>query len=130
MEWNPKEVDLIYNFNNRGDREALAYAKQIAQHVNETDISKTPLTERQMAQLLDNLGVEVDDVIDRRAEIYQQKYENAKMSKEDWLEVLKHNPELLRTPIGILGNRAVICENPNDLLKLDYGQGFDQNMKT
>ncbi|MEM6842563.1 MAG: ArsC/Spx/MgsR family protein [Bacteroidota bacterium] len=130
MEWNPKEVDLIYNFNLQGDREALVYAQQIAQHVNETDISKTPLTERQMAQLLDNLGVEVDDVIDRRAEIYQQKYENAKMSKEDWLEVLKHNPELLRTPIGILGNRAVICENPNDLLKLDYGQGFDQNMKT
>ncbi|WKN45684.1 arsenate reductase family protein [Tunicatimonas pelagia] len=130
MEWNPKEIELIYNFNNQGDREALAYAKQIAQHVNETDISKTPLTERQMAQLLDNLSLGVDDVIDRRADIYQEKYDDAEMSKEDWLEVLKHNPELMRTPIGILGNRAIICETPNDLLKLDDGQGFDQNMKT
>ncbi len=130
MEWNPKEVFIIYNFEERGNREAMAYAKQIAQHVNEVDISKTPLTERQMAQLLGNLGVDVEDVIDRRADIYQEKYQDVKMSVTDWLEVIKHNPELLRTPIGILGNRAVICETPGDMLKLDDGQGFDQNMKT
>lgn len=130
MEWNPKEVVLIYNFNERGNREALAYAKQIAQNVNEVDISKTPLNERQMAQLLDGLGVGVEDVIDRRADIYQEKYKDAEMSVMDWLKVIEHNPELLRTPIGLLGSRAVICESPGDLLKLDDGQGFDQNMKT
>ncbi|MGB3586656.1 MAG: ArsC/Spx/MgsR family protein [Tunicatimonas sp.] len=130
MEWNPKEVVIIYNFEERGNREALAYAKQIAQHVNEIDISKTPLNERQMAQLLDNLGVSVEDVIDRRADIYKDKYDDVNLSVEDWLQAIRHNPELLRTPIGILGNRAIICESPGDMLKLDDGQGFDQNMKT
>lgn len=130
MEWNPKEVVIIYNFNERGNREAIAYAKQIAQNVNEVDISKTPLNERQMAQLLDNLGVGVEDVIDRRSDIYQEKYKDTQMSIMDWLKVIEHNPELLRTPIGILGDRAVICESPGDILKLDDGQGFDQNMKT
>lgn len=130
MEWNPKEVVIIYNFNERGNREALAYAKQIAQNVNEVDISKTPLTERQMAQLLDNLGVGVEDIIDRRSDIYKEKYQDVEMEEADWLGVIKHNPELMRTPIGMLGNRAVICESPGDMLKLDDGQGFDQNMKT
>jgi len=130
MEWNPKEVVIIYNFEERGNREALAYAKQIAQNVNEVDISKTPLNERQMAQLLDNLGVSVEDVIDRRADVYQEKYKDAELSLMDWLTAIEHNPELLRTPIGILGNRAIVCETPGDMLKLDDGQGFDQNMKT
>ncbi len=42
MEWNPQEDVIIYNFNERGNREALAYAKQIAQNVNEVDISNLP----------------------------------------------------------------------------------------
>jgi len=130
MEWNPKEVVIIYNFNERGNREALAYAKQIAQNVNEVDISKTPLSERQMAQLLDTLGVGVEDIIDRRSDIYKEKYQDVKMEEADWLGVIKRNPELMRTPIGLLGDRAVICESPGDILKLDDGQGFDQNMKT
>ena len=130
MEWNPEEVVIIYNFSERGNREAIAYAKQIAQNVNEVDISKNPLTERQMAQLLDKLGVSVEEVIDRRSDIYKEKYEDVDMSEEDWLEVIKHNPDILRTPIGILGDRAVICDSPGDMLKLDDGQGFDQNMKT
>ena len=130
MEWNPKEVVIIYNFEDRGNREAIAYAKQIAQNVNEVDISKTPLTERQMAQLLDSLGVGVEDIIDRRSVLYKEKYQDVDMDEADWLGVIKHNPELMRTPIGILGTKAIICEKPSDMLKLDDGQGFDQNMIT
>ena len=129
MEWNPKEVTIIYNFEDRQGREAVAYGKEIAENVREVDISKDPLTERQMAELLMKLDLKVEDIIDRTSAIYQDKYEGADMEEQDWLGVLKRNPELMKTPIGILGNRAVICENPNDILKLDDGQGFDQNMK-
>ena len=129
MEWNPKEVTIIYNFEERQGREAVAYGKEIAEHVREIDISKDPLTERQMAELLMKLDVKVEDIIDRTSTIYQDKYEGVEMEEQDWLGVLKRNPELMKTPIGILGNKAVICESPNDILKLDDGQGFDQNMK-
>ena len=129
MEWNPKEVTIIYNFEDRQGREAVAYGKEIAENVREVDISKDPLTERQMAELLMKLDLKVEDIIDRTSTIYQDKYEGADMEEQDWLGVLKRNPDLMKTPIGILGNRAVICENPNDILKLDDGQGFDQNMK-
>ncbi|MEQ9441579.1 MAG: ArsC/Spx/MgsR family protein [Cyclobacteriaceae bacterium] len=130
MEWNPKEVVIIYNFEDRGNREAIAYAKQIAQNVNEIDISKNPLTERQLAELLDRLGVGIEEIIDRRSDLYKEKYQDVDMDEADWLGVIKHNPELMRTPIGILGDKAVICESPNDMLKLDDGQGFDQNRIT
>ena len=129
MEWNPKEVTIIYNFEKRQGREAVAYGKEIAENVREIDISKNPLTERQMAELLMKLDVKVEEIIDRTSELYQDKYEGVDMEEQDWLGVIKQNPELMKTPIGILGNKAVICESPNDILKLDDGQGFDQNMK-
>ncbi|WKN31043.1 hypothetical protein PZB74_19010 [Porifericola rhodea] len=130
MEFNPKEITLIYNFNKQGDREALAYAKQMAVNVNEVDISKTPPTERQIAQLLDKLGVSVEELIDVKSDVYKEQYKDKSMDEADWLGVLKHNPNLMKTPIGILGDRSIVCDLPSHILSLDKGQGFDQNMKT
>ena len=130
MEWNPKEVVLIYNFEKRQGRESLAYASQVASNVREIDISKNPLTESQMGELLINLGVGVEELIDKTSTTYLQEYEDTEMTTEDWLSVLKHKPDLMKTPIGILGKKAIICDSPGDILKLDDGQGFDQNMIT
>lgn len=130
MEFNPKEITIIYNFNKRGDRESLAYAKQMAQHVNEVDISKTPLTERQMAQLLEKLGVGVEEIIEKTSDVYRDKYEGKEMDETDWLGVIKHEPNMMKTPIGMLGDKSVICDLPNQILTLDEGQGYDQNMIT
>ena len=130
MEFDPQEITLIYDFNKQGDRESLAYAKQMAVNVSEVDISHNPLTERQLALLLDKLGVSLDEIIDKRSDIYQKKYEGKDMDETDWLSVIKHNPELMKTPIGMLGDESVICDLPNQILTLDKGQGYDQNMIT
>lgn len=130
MEFDPKEITLIYNFDKQGDREAIAYAKQMAANVNEVDISKNPLTERQLAQLIDKLGVSVEKLIDNKSDIYKEKYEGKDMEESDWLGVLKHNPNLMKTPIGILGEKSIICDLPSHILSLDEGQGYDQDRKT
>ncbi|MGD1891680.1 MAG: hypothetical protein ACFB15_13945 [Cyclobacteriaceae bacterium] len=61
----------------------------------------------------------MEDIVDRRSDIYQDRYQDVKMEEADWLGVIKYNPERMRTPIGLSRNRAVICETPGDLLKLD-----------
>lgn len=130
MEFDPKEITLIYNFDKQGDREAIAYAKQMAANVNEVDISKNPLTERQLAQLIDKLGVSVEKLIDNKSDIYKEKYAGKDMEESDWLGVLKHNPDMMKTPIGILGEKSIICDLPSHILSLDEGQGYDQDRKT
>jgi len=130
MEFNPREVTIIYNFNKQGDREALTYAKQMAQNVNEVDISKNPLTERQMAQLLDKLGVGVEKIIDKKSDVYREKYKNVEMHETDWLGALKHEPNMMKTPIGFLNDKSIICDLPSHILSLDDGQGYDQDMVT
>lgn len=130
MEFNPREMTLIYNFDKQGDREAVAYAKQIAQNVNEIDISKNPLTESQLAQLVTKLGVSMDKLIDVKSDVYKEEYEGKNMEDAEWLGILKRNPNLMKTPIGILGDKTIIADLPSHILNLDSGQGFDQNRKT
>lgn len=130
MEFNPREMTLIYNFDKQGDREAVAYAKQIAQNVKEIDISKNPLTESQLAQLVTKLGVSMDKLIDVKSDVYKEEYEGKNMEDAEWLGILKRNPNLMKTPIGILGEKTIIADLPSHILSLDDGQGFDQNRKT
>ncbi len=130
MEFNPREITVIYDMNKRGGREALAYAKQMADHVKEVDISENPLTPTQLLEIMEKVNVGIDAMIDKTSDIYREKYEEVDMSENDWLEVMIHNPEMIKTPIGILGDRAIVCDLPNQILELDRGQGYDQNMKT
>ncbi len=130
MEFNPREITIIYDMNKRGGREALAYGKQIAEHVREIDISQQPLTRTQLAELVQELNIQVEDLIDKTDDVYQDKYEDVDMEDNDWLEVLVHNPSMVKTPIGILGKKAIVCELPNQILELDTGQGYDENLKT
>lgn len=130
MEFNPQEVTLIYNFDKQGDREAIAYAKQIAQHVHEIDISKNPLTESQLAELKTKLGVSMEKLIDVKSDVYKENYEGKSIDEAEWLGILKRNPNLMKTPIGILGEKSIIADLPSHILSLDDGQGFDQNRKT
>ncbi len=130
MEFNPKEITVIYDMNKRGGREALAYAKQMAANVREVDVSQTPLTPTQLLELMEKVNVGIEGMIDKNSDIYREKYEDVDMSENDWLEVMIHNPEMIKTPIGILGDRAVVCDLPNQILELDRGQGYDKNMKT
>ncbi len=130
MEFNPREITLIYNFDKQGDREAIAYANQISDNVREMDISKTPMTESQLAELLTKLGVGVEKIIDVKSDIYRDDYEGKEIEESEWLGILKHNPDLMKTPIGILGDKSIICDLPSHILSLDDKQGFEKNMKT
>lgn len=130
MEFNPKEITVIYDLNKRGGREALAYAKQMAQNVNEIDVSRQPLTRTQLAELMEKLNVSVEEMIDKKDDLYHEKYQGVDMDENGWLEVLVHNPSMIKTPIGILGKKAIICDLPNRILELDVGQGYDENLRT
>jgi hypothetical protein len=35
-----------------------------------------------------------------------------------WLDVIMHNPQLLKAPIAIFNGKAVLCQKPTDVFKL------------
>jgi arsenate reductase-like glutaredoxin family protein len=101
------EILLIYNSGKQSDRKALGYAKALREYtVKERDISRDALTETQLKEVANKLGVTAVELLDRESDIYRDKYRSASVSETDLLITLTHEPELLRTPIALYADHA------------------------
>lgn len=101
------EMLLIYNSEKLSDRKALGYAKSLREYsVKERDISRDALTETQLKEVANRLGVTPTELIDRESDVFQDKFRSASVSENDLLIALKNEPELLRTPIALYAERA------------------------
>ena len=60
------------------------------------------------------------DVIEKlKADPYYQTYVRGRdLSNEDWYSVLTNRPGLLRCPVALYRNKAILCETPSDVLKV------------
>ncbi len=53
---------------------------------------------------------------------YQQNIRGKTFNEQDWINVIMHNPALLKAPIAIRGNKAVLCNSATDIYKLTTGE--------
>lgn len=113
----PHTLTIIYKGNVRSDQEALGYAQPVREHIMEIDITKTPLTRLQIKEIADQLKVAVEDLVDTESDLYRDEYTDKSFAEDNWLTILVHNPELVRTPIVFLGENGKIIESGRDIIK-------------
>ncbi|MFA0963596.1 ArsC/Spx/MgsR family protein [Roseivirga sp. BDSF3-8] len=123
MELNDREITLFYNPASKKSRNTLAMAKTMSEHINEWDVTQNPPTERQLKEIMQMLDATVDDMIEKDSDLYREKYEKASFSEEEWLKILKQNPELIQTPIVFKGGKGKFIATPSNVLDLDPSGG-------
>ncbi|HEY8512746.1 MAG TPA: hypothetical protein VIL31_12390 [Cyclobacteriaceae bacterium] len=107
MDITDNEMLLIYNSEKLSDRKALGYAKSLRGYVvKERDIARDALTELQLKEVANRLGISPTEMIDRESDVYQDKYRDTAVSENDLLIALKNEPDLLRTPIAVYSESA------------------------
>lgn len=112
MDITDNEMLLIYNSEKLSDRKALGYAKSLPEYtVKERDIARDALTETQLKEVANRLGVKPRELVDEQSDVYQDKYQSATVSETDLLIALTHEPELLRTPIALYATRGEFVES-------------------
>ncbi|WKZ65696.1 MAG: ArsC/Spx/MgsR family protein [Flavobacteriales bacterium] len=107
---NSKELTLVYDSSTPEGRKALAYAYTLAPRVNKQDVSEVSLSTTFVRQVLKQLNLRPKDLLNRAHPYYQQHLRGRDLDGEGWLNVLAHNPGLLKAPIALQGDRAVLCE--------------------
>ncbi len=113
-------MKLYYNSKKKRDREVLGYARSLTKIVvNEQDISKDPLTERQLKELADAMEEPVEDLMDRNDSLYMDKISKGHYEEEDLLKLLRQNPSLLDSPIAVVGDIVYPVESPFELISKD-----------
>ncbi len=107
---NAKELTLVYDSTTNEGRKALAYAYSLATKVNKQDVSEVKLSTTFVRQVLKQLKLRPKDILNRAHPFYQQHLRGRDFTAEGWLDVLSHNPTLLKAPIALHGDSAVLCE--------------------
>lgn len=119
MEFNDREILILYKPKEKKDHNTYVLAKQISEHINEIDVLKDKITPTQLKEIIDKLGVGVDDIIERESEIYNKVYKDKAFDEAGWIDVLVQNPDLLKTPIVFKGRKGVVIQTPSNVLSLD-----------
>lgn len=119
MKIHPSELYFYHSPTQPVDKQTLAYAKSIAPFVNTIDLSKEKLTPTQWYSLLLKLELRAKDLLNRADPEYQRNIAGKNWDEESWLNILVRSPNLVKAPIALLRNRAILCLTPTDILKLN-----------
>lgn len=114
-----RQITLLFNPNSYKGKQTLAYAKAASLHILEIDVLKTPLTGKQLLELAELLKIPIEYLINKNNSDYEKLIGKQKIfDSEDWVKVLKEHPKLMKYPIALKGNKAILVDTPTDILKL------------
>ena len=119
MQFHPNELFLLYNPSSQTGKQTRAIALSISSHINEVNALQEKLGPTYWKEVLNMLGMTPKDLMDKSHPDYQAKVRGNTYTMDGWLNVLMHNPQLLKAPIAIYNGKALLCRNPTDVLKLE-----------
>ena len=118
MRTHPREILLYYNPELSADKKTLAYANSISKHVRAYSHHNNSSTPTAWKVILQSLGLHPKKLFNKALPEYQAKLRGKELDHEGWLRVLQNNPHLIKSPIAIKGNKAILVVTPTDILKL------------
>lgn len=113
-----RQITIYYSSQSVRAKQALAYAKSEGFRVQEIDILKTKITGTQLVELAKKLHLEVADLVNQDSPAYEAVFEHHNLSTEDWVKMIQHNPQIMKQPIALRGDKIILVETPTDILKI------------
>jgi len=118
MKLHPNELTLVYDPRTASGKKIKALAYSLSNNVNEIDFTTTRLTTTLWKEIVQMLGNDPKNLLNKSSSDYKEKVQGNVFTMHGYMNILLNSPELLRGPIVITHGKALICENPNDILKL------------
>lgn len=113
-----KQITIFYNSESNRAKQVIALAEAEGLVLQLVDILKTPPTGTQLIELADSLGLALSDLVNQEHSSYSSKFEPHELSTEDWVKMIRQNPEIMKQPIALRGAKTILIETPTDILKL------------
>lgn len=103
------EYKIYHNTRCKKSRGGLQYLEQkgIKPEIIEY-LKDDPFTEKSLSDVIQKLGIKPQELIRTQEAIYKQKYKGKEFSDKEWIKILVENPKLIRRPIIVKGDQAVV----------------------
>lgn len=118
MELVDNELVIIYNRESDLARKTLAYGYALSKKVNKQDLDQSKISTTLFKIILEKLQLRPKDLLNKSDTFYQDNIRGRDFADEEWLSLLKKNPQLLKAPIAMYRGNVVLCQTPTDILKL------------
>jgi len=118
MKLHPNELLFYYHPECSKCKKTRAYAYSITSHVNEFILERDKFTTTWWRDVLDMLNLKPKDLLDKSHPDYQEKIARHNYDDEGWLNILTKYPYLIKAPIAIRKNKAILCTSPKDIYKV------------
>ena len=100
---------IYHNTRCRKSRAGLQYLQEkgITPEIIEY-LKDQPFTEKSLGDILNKLGLNPQEIIRTQEADYKQKYKGKNFSDKEWIKILVENPKLIRRPVIVKNDNAVL----------------------
>jgi arsenate reductase len=99
-------------------RQTLKIIKDSGQEFEIVEYLKTPPTEEELQEILQDLNLPIDYLIRKSEEVYKTEFKGKELSDEEWIKALVENPKMLERPIVVKDGQAILGRPPENVQKL------------
>ena len=118
MKTHQREILIYYNPESGSDRRTVAHARGMVPHLRSYAHRSSPSGGTSWLQIIQSLDLHPKELLNKAHPDYQQNIRGKDFDEEGWISVLKHNPQMIKHPIAVRGNKAVLCCTPTDIYRL------------
>jgi arsenate reductase (glutaredoxin) len=100
---------IFHNAKCQKSRKGLQYIKdkKIEPEIIEY-LKDKPFTDKSLKEIIKKLGVKPFEIVRTQESDFKKKYKGKNLSDDQWIKVLIENPKLIRRPIIVKGDKAVL----------------------
>ncbi|MDW7692421.1 ArsC/Spx/MgsR family protein [Flammeovirgaceae bacterium SG7u.111] len=113
------EVVIYYNSNHSVDKEVIAYAQTHFRFVRTVNVIESRLTGTRLTEIASRLGMPLDYLVCLTSDAAKTiGLDFGNMDDIDLIKLLQHYPDLIKSPIVISKNKAVVATGAKDIYEM------------
>lgn len=115
MPSNKYKMKIYHNPRCQKSREGLQILEKSNKNFEIVDYLKSPLSEKQLQEILKMLGMKPIELVRKNESIWKQNYKNKELTDNDIIKAMCDYPKLIERPIVIKDNKAVLGRPPENI---------------
>lgn len=106
----------IYHYSKcKKSRAGLDYVRNHCSQPEIVNYIEEGLTGHQIKEILTKLGMQPEELVRKQEDYYRDYLRHQELSEDNWIKILAENPKLIRRPIVVSGEKAVIADPPENI---------------
>ena len=106
---------IYHNTRCRKSRSGLQYLQERTDDIEVIEYLKNPIDEEMLQKLLIMLNISPHELIRTHEALYKSNYKGKNFTDNEWVKIMVESPKLIKRPIVVKGNKAVIGDPATDL---------------